>query len=374
MKFSKKRLILAISCAALLVLSVALTVAMTMCGEAGPTALEYDGVTVTEEMYLYWLAHYKAVFLDRFTGAEDTDAFWSDTLENGMTAEEYFTEVAHENIKKNIAAAWLFDYMGLRFTSEMKKDIKNGIEDMKVNLAGGDEEEFAAMLAEYGITEDTLYDIYVMDTKVTYLYDYLYGSGGALDISDEDKLTYTNENYVRIQHIYVNNNFKYVTVENELGSFTHDPETGVAYTEELTEEEKAEKNATVEAIDGAISGGEAFEEVWAEYSEDKLYENGYYLTEDSTFISEVVEAAFELEVGETARLETEYGVHYIKRYEITGTPWDDEESDEFFYDFDTVLADYIYTVQVSEIAEKVKVFTEITDKYKLREVKPNYYI
>lgn len=277
-------------------------------------------------------------------------------------------------MKKNIAAVWLFDYMGLSFTSDMKKEIKDGIEDLKTNLAGGDDDKFEAMLAEFGITEDTLYDIYVMDAKISYTYDYLYGSGNVINISDSDKLTYTKENYVKIQHIYVNNNFKYVTIENELGSLTHDPETGEAYTAELTDDEKAKKNDTIAKIDKAIADGEAFEDVWSKYSEDKYYENGYYLTENTPFISEVVDAALELDVGETVRLETKYGVHYIKRCEIEGTPWSDKANGDFFSDFDSKLADYVFNVMISETAEKVKVYSEITDKYKLRDISPNYYI
>ncbi len=375
MKFSKKKTVIAISLGVLLAILVTLIITLTMCGEKGPVAMEYEKVKITEEMYVYWLSHYKAVFMDNFKGVTDTDEFWSGKLEDGMTAEEYFTKIAEENIKKNIAAVWLFDYMKLRFTSEMKKSVKDGIEDLKMNLAEGDDEKFEALLAEFGITEDTLYDVYVMDTKISYVYDYLYGQGGGIiNITDAEKLEYTNDNYVKIQHIYVNNNFKFVTVEDEnLGTLTHDPETGEAYTEKLTEEEKAEKDKTVAAIDKAIGDGEEFEKVWEKYSEDKLYKNGYYLTEDSTFIKEVVKAAYELDEGETVRLETDYGVHYIKRYKIEGKPWDDKESKEFFYDFDKKLADHIFNALISETAENVKIHHEITDKHLLRNIKPNHY-
>ncbi len=356
--------------AAILLIAV---LALTSCAGKGTVAMEYDGVTVTENMYLYWMSHYKAIFMENFADVVDSDEFWDSTVSDGMTAEEYFTEITVENVKKNIAAVWLFDYMGLSFTSEMKKDIKDGIEDLKSTLADGDDKKFAEILAEYGIDEDTLYDVYVMDAKISYTYEYLYGSGGVISIPDSDKLEFTKDNYVRIQHIYVNNNFKYVTVENELGTLTHDPETGEAYTAELTETEKAEKNATIAAIDKAIADGDSFESVWEKYSEDKYYENGYYLKEDTAFVAEVVDAAFELDIGETVRLETKYGVHYIKRYEIDGTPWSDKASKDFFSDFDSALADYVFTVMISEAAEKVKVKDDVIDKYKLRDVTPNYY-
>lgn len=342
------------------------------CGESEPAAIEYDNVKATEAMLRYWFAHYKSVFLESYPEMSDTDEFWNSTVADGLTAEEYFTEVTVENIKKNIAAAWLFDYMGMKFTSDMKKEIETGIKDMREYFTDlGD--DFDLMLSEYGLTEDDLYDIYVIDAKVSYAYEMLYGAGGVIDIPDTDKLIYTKENYVHIEHLYINNLFRYVTVENELGTFTHDPETGEAYVEALSEEEKAEKDANIAAVKAGLEEGVSFEELWDTYSEDKLYDDGYYLTKDSTFIAEVVEAAFAMEVGEVKILETDYGFHVIKRYEIEGTPWDDDANKDFFGDFDTDLADYIFTVMLEETASSVTVNGDIVSKYSIRDVKPNSY-
>ena len=354
--------------------AVVLLLSLSSCGAKGTVAMEYEDVYITEEMYGYWLSHYKAVFMENYAEIVDSDEFWDSKLTGDMTAEEYFTEVANENIKKNIAAAWLFDYMGLSFTNTMKKEVKAGIEDMCETLFDGDEKEFDAYLSEFGMDRDDLYDVYVMDAKIGYAYDYLYGESGVMKIPDSDKLVYTQENYSHVQHIYVNNNFKYVTVESELGTLTHDPETGEAYTEELTEEEKNKKNATIAEIDKAIDAGEDFDKVWEKYSEDKLYEDGYYLQEDTNFIAEVVDAAFDMEIGEVVRIETKYGVHYVKRLAIEGKPWDDKANKDFFGSFDTDLADYIFTVMLNETASAVKVHSDITGKYALRDIEPNYYI
>lgn len=355
-------------------LAILCLLSFSACSNKGTVVMEYEDVYVNEEMYQYWLSHYKAVFMNYYAEIVDDDVFWNSTVSDGMTADEYFTQVANENIKMNIAAAWLFDYMGLSFTSAMKKEIKAGIDDICTNVFGGDEDEFDSYLAAIGMTQDDLYDVYVMDAKIEYAYEYLYGNSGVMSIPDSDKLVYTKDNYARIIHIYVNNNFKYVTVENELGTFTHDPETGEPYTEELTEDEKAEKNATIAAIDKALADGEDFADVWDEYSEDKLYSDGYYLQKDTNFITEVVDAAFELNEGESIRLETDYGVHYVMRLEIEGTPWDDKENTDFFGDFDADLADYIFTVMLGEITEKVTVDESVMSKYSIRSITPNSYI
>lgn len=361
-----KKRILSLFFAALLIL---LPFAVSSCGKKKVIAMEYDGVQVTEEMLAYWFSHYKSVYINNYDEVSDTDAFWDSVVADGMTAEEYFNEVTLENIKKNIAAAWLFGYMGMKFTGDMKKEIKNGISDTKEYFSSlGD--DFDEVLAEYGLTEDDLYDVYVMDSKISSAYNLLYGSGGAINISDSDKMIYANENYVHIEHLYINNLFKYTTVENEIGTFTHDPETGEAYTEKLSDTEKAEKDAAVASVRQGLEDGRSFEELWDEYSEDKLYSDGYYLDKDSTFIKEIVDAAFEMEFGEVRILETDYGFHVIKRYEIEGSPWDDSANDDFFEDFDTELADYVFTVMLEETVQKVTVYDDIVGKYSVRNSKP----
>lgn len=342
------------------------------CGKRGPVAMEYDDVKVTEAMLLYWLGHYKSIFLEAYPDMNDTDEFWSTVVSEGLTAEEYFTEVTLENVKKNVAAAWLFDYMGMKFTGDMRKEIKNGIKDMKEYFADiGD--DFDLMLTEYGLTEYDLYDIYEIDAKVNYAYEMLYGAGGVIDIPDVDKLIYTKENYVHIEHLYINNLFRYVTVENELGTFTHDPETGEAYVESLSEEEKAVKDTNIAAVKAGLENGVSFEELWDLYSEDKLYGDGYYLKKNSTFIKEIVDEAFTMEVGDVRILETDYGFHVIKCYEIEGTPWDDSANKDFFGEFDSELADYIFTVMLDETAKKVTVNGDVVGKYTIKDVKPNSY-
>ncbi len=363
----KKRIIAA-------ALAVITLLSFAACSDKGTVVMEYEDVYVNEAMYRYWLSHYKSVFMDYYTEMVDDDAFWNSTVSEGMTADEYFTEIAIENIKTNVAAAWLFDYMGLSFTSAMKKEIKAGIDDICSTVFGGDDEKFDSYLAAMGMTRDDLYEVYVIDAKIEYAYNYLYGEKGVMNIPDSDKLVYTKDNYAHIIHIYVNNNFKYITVENELGTLTHDPETGEPYTAELTEAEKAEKDAAIAAIDKAIKDGKDFSEVWDEYSEDKLYSDGYYLKKDTNFVAEVVEAAFELKEGEYVRLETDYGVHYVKRIPIEGKPWDDKKNADFFRDFDSELRDYVFTVMLGEITEKVTVDKSIAGRYSIRNVKPGSYI
>ncbi len=339
--------------------------ALMSCSKKEPAAFEYDGVAVSERMYGYWLSHYKYVFLHTYEGAEDTDDFWNSELSDGRRAEEVLSELADENIKRYVAGAWLFDYTGLRLTAEQKKEVRTGIDDICEMSFDGDEDAFDMYLSSLGIDKDVLYDAYIMDLKVNTLREYLYGVSGIIDVPDSDRMAYLKEKYVRIEHIYINDEYKWATDEN--GDYVTG-EDGKTVKLELTEEEAAEEKAKADAVRDGIKEGKDFRDLWELYTEDRLYPDGYYLLPDTPFIKEVVDAAFDLEIGETAELHTEYGTHFIKRYEMDGTPWDDEGSKDFFEDFEDDMRAYLFTVMLGETVEKIEENKEITDKFSLRSV------
>ena len=358
--------------AAQILLTLLLLCLSSCSGSRGPIAMQYEDTTVTEGMYLYYMSHYKSVFINNYSSVTDTAEFWASDLVEGMTAEEYFSEVIEENVKKNLAGAYLFDYMKLSFNSGMKDAVKDGIKDLCVTLCDGDYDKFDEMLAEYGLDRDILYDVYVMDAKVGYAHDYLYGDYGIIEIPDADKMIYLKENYSHIQHIYINNKYSYILDEN--GNRTYEQETGKYYTQALTDEQQSAADAKIEAVRNGLEGGGDFDALWDEYSEDKLYDDGYYLLPETPFISEIVTAAFELDIGEVTEIETEHGVHFIKRYDMEGSPWDDAGSKDFFEDFMTNLKDHSYTVMLGQTTESITVNRDIINKYKLSEVKPNRYV
>lgn len=344
---------------------------LVSCSDGGRTALEYEKVRMGERMYGYWLSHYKSVFLRTYEGASDTDEFWDSELSDGMTAEEYLNGVALENIKRYVAGSWLFDYMGLKVSSDMKDEVKKGIDEICSVHFDGDSEKFNEHLASIGIDRDILYNVYIMDVKVETVREYLYGVNGIINVPDSDRMAYLEKNYVRIEHIYVNNKYKLAVDEN--GEYIAD-ENGMGTRVELTDEEKQAAEDKIEAIRAGISTGGDFDELWEKYSEDKLYPDGYYLLPSTPFIPEVVEAAFTLEVGETRELETEYGTHFIKRLELEGTPWDDEGSEDFFTDFEDDMRAYLFSVMVGETADKVTVHEDIVGEYTIRDVPESPYV
>lgn len=340
------------------------------CSDRSPTALEYEGVRVNEKMYGYWLSHYKYVYLRSYAGASDSDAFWNSELEDGQTANEYLTSLAVKNIKRYVAGAWMFDHMGLKLTSDMKNDVKQGIDDMIDLMFDGDGDRFDAYLESLGIDRDVLYDAYIIDVKLEHVREYLYGVNGIINVPDSDRMIYLNDNYVRIEHIYINNKYKLQTDEN--GEYIAD-ENGYGIRTELTEDELAEKNRVISLVEQGIEFDIDFEELREAYSEDQLYPGGYYLLPTTPFISDVVEASLTLQIGEIKELETEYGTHFIRRMEMEGTPWDDDENKDFFEDFEDDMRAYLFTVMIDDTADKVTVYDEITGGISLRDVPESPY-
>ena len=355
-----------------LMLALAFAMPLLSCSsDRGRTVLEYEKARVGERMFGYWLAHYKNVYLHSVEGASDTDEFWDTELDDGQTAEEYITSVIVDNVKRYVACEWLFDYMNLKLTSDMKKEVRAGIDEICNELFEGDEEKFAEHLASLGIDEDILYDAYIMDVKAEYIREYLYGVSGIIQVPDSDRMAYLKDNYVHVIHIYVNDEFKFKQDENDEYVTGED---GHTVRVELTDEEKAAAAEKIAAIRKGIDDSTPFEELWAEYSEDKLYPDGYYLLPKTPFIPEVVDAAFGLEIGETVELHTEYGTHFLKRYDMTGTPWDDYGNEDFFDDFEDDMRAYLFTVMLSETTEKVKSYDDIISEFKLRDVPVSPYV
>ena len=261
--------------------------------------------------------------------------------------------------------------MGLKLSADDKKNVEDGISDICDISFGGDAEKFDTHLSSLGIDRDILYDAYIKDLKVETVREYLYGVNGVINVPDSDRMEYLKENYVRIIHIYINNKYKLAVDEN--GEYIAD-ENGMGTRVELTEEELSEKNGRIEAVRAGISAGDDFSGLWEKYSEDKLYPDGYYLLPDTPFIPEVVSAAFTLEIGEVKELETEYGTHFIMRTDMEGTPWNNDQNDDFFEDFEDDMRAYLFSAMIAETAENVNVIKDVTEAHSIRDVPVSPYV
>ncbi len=339
--------------------------------EEAPVALSFEESKITTNMYRYWLSSYKGRFLYTFSDMTDTDEFWDSVLYDDVTAEQYLNDLVLENTKRSLLCMGLFDRYGLSMPQTMLDDIDAYIDDLVTEYADGDRDAFNTVLAEYGIDLDQLRDIYIAEDKAMVLFEHLYAKGGPRTITEEGLDAYYRENYVRIRHIYVNTG--YVQLTNEAGFPQYDS-SGNALTRPLTEEELAKKQETIDKIDEALAAGKEFSEVYEEFSEDKYYVNGYYLTKDTPFISEVVTASFELEIGEWVCVKSDYGTHYIKRLQLEDNAYNESTNSDFFSNYADTVADADFYAYLTSLLDEITVNMEEISRYSVRDAAVNYSI
>ncbi|MBE6541926.1 MAG: hypothetical protein E7672_05720 [Ruminococcaceae bacterium] len=332
--------------------------------------MSYGKSSITENEFRYYLATAKGNFSRTYSDYSDSASFFDMVIDdNGTTAEDFLLNSVLFNIKMTLICNELFDKYDLKLSDEVIDTVDNYIADFINEYADGNTNVFNNALAEFGINAKMLREIYLKDERAYSLFNYLFSSNGPLKVTDSDREDYLDENYVRVRHIYVNNKYKYVY--NEDGKPVYST-SGTQQTAPLNEDELAAKNALISAIDESIAEGGDFEEIYNAFSEDKLYKNGYYFTRTTDFIDSVVSSAFELEIGEYVKIESDVGTHYIKRLEMNEKPWADESNADFFDGFDTTISNRIFSDHIGSFLDDVVINEELIDKYSLKDSPTNY--
>ena len=342
----------------------------TACSTATIPAMEYEGNTISVNMYKYWLSRYKAVFLYSYSDITDTAEFWNTVIDsNGTTYEDFLTEVVNENIKSYLVAATLCEDYGIKIDAETEKMLDEYIDELINELGEGSRSQFNQYASAYGVNSRILKDVYVTEEKLSVLYEYLYGENGKTRITDEQKDQYYHDNYYLIQHLYINDQYEYILDEN--GNYSYG-EDGYALTRELTADELAAKTAAIEAVKEGLESGETFESLYDSYSEDKFYPNGYYLTVSTQFVTEIVTSAVKMNVGDVEILETDLGFHVVKKYPLNEKAYEDTANADFFDGYEDMVGQYFYHQEISSMAEDVVVHEDAIADVRLSTVTANY--
>lgn len=336
---------------------------------AGETVMKYGDSEISENEFVYYLATYKGRFKQSYTDFSDTAEFYASEIADGVTYETYLFDIITDNVKRTLVCDALFDEMDLKLNGSIEEEIDYYIDDYITEYAGGSKNQFNAALSEYGINVSMLKKIYLRDEKATAVFNAMYGSSGTNPITDTERAEYLEDNYVRVRHIYVNDKYVYATDEDGYAMYTED---GYKQTRQLTDEELEAKNALIAAIDESLTDGDDFEAIYDAFSEDKYYENGYYLTRTTDFISDVVSSAFDLDEGEWVKIVSDYGTHYIKRLPLDESPWDDDANSDFFENYDTDVAEYLFGEYIDELLPSVETNDEIIETYSVESSPINY--
>jgi len=351
--------ILAFALCLVLVLSFATSCKKTV------VAMEYEGKTITANMYSYWLSQIKSSYV---SAANDTDAYWDTKYSNGQTYEEKMREIVDFNVKVNLICIKMFDDLGLEFTKEEKEELETSLSDLVQSF--GSKSELNATLANYNINYKMLKQIYEIELKTTKVYDTLYASEALRKIDDETLDKYYKDNYSRMDIIMIYDRIVYE--KDDKGELVFDKTTGTYKTKTLTDAESKAKNALADDILKKLEAGEDFDKLKEQYNEDpqsELFKDGYFISANdlSVYGSEIVLASQDMAVGDFKKTDDGTVICIMKKKELTEKPYTDENYKNQF----SKLLDYCeqadFNKLMEELAEDVKVTKEELDKISIRD-------
>ncbi|MHC1695931.1 MAG: peptidylprolyl isomerase [Eubacteriales bacterium] len=341
---------------AAVVLALVTSLTLGSCGTKYDIAMSHpSGLQITENMYNYWLCYYKTTILQNYGLSEDYADLWSSMSDDKTsTLGVLFGKQVTEMVKTMLASAVLLKEYGQTLSSEDKKQIDENIADSIE--AYGSKSAFNEELAKYGVNTKILKDIFTLDAQYSMLADYLYNSEtGTSKPTNDELMKYFLENFVYVKHILINTVNPQDPTEapesteapaDESGTTetgAEDTATTESATEATTAEETTqdttegttrpveviieERKALVEDLKKRIDAGESFEELMGEYTEDTgitTYPDGYVFTKGD-FQPEFEEAAYDMKPGEVRIIETTYGTHILKKYEMDSSKFEENK-------------------------------------------------
>ena len=153
------------------------------------------------------------------------------------------------------------------------------------------------------------------------------------------------------------------------------------YTKEELQEIKKEANTILSKVPaGEFDAFEIFMEQRGEDQDAQTYQNGYYLYNDPAnyaaypYLESIVEALDDMEVGEVALVESDYGYHVIMKYEVEKDAYKDEDNKDWFEGFEAGLIEDMFMELCKEHMDKVKVHEDVLGTApSMKQVGKNYY-
>lgn len=251
--------------------------------------------SISAGMYAYQLAQQKSSYLSQNSLTEG-DETWDEEYDDTLTIGEYIQSATVNSLVSSLVWRLQFDRLGLSFTEEEQKNIEENIAEMEEGSGG--KEMVKQTLDEYGISYDEFIESVYYDTqKILKVVDYYFGENGVEPVPESEILEYFTDNYTRCKHILI-------STQDANGNTLTDNDMKEAKSKAQSVYEKA-KNADEAAFDQLIE----------EYNEDEgvaSYPDGYVFT-TGEMVDAFEKAAFDMEVGETRLIQSEYGFHIIRK-------------------------------------------------------------
>lgn len=276
-------------------LSLAVSLGLGGCVTKNSYCAKTGEHSISAGMYAYQLAQQKSSYLSQnsLTEGEET---WDEEYDDTYTIGEYIQVSTLNEMVSALTWRAQFDRLELSFTEEEQKNIEDNIAEMEE--ASGGKELVRKTLKEYGISYDEFIESVYYDTqKVLKVVNYYFGKDGVEPVSESEILEYFTDNYTRCKHILIS------TVD----------ENGSTFTADAMKSAKSKAQSVYEKAKKADEA--AFDALMKEYNQDEgvaSYPNGYVFT-TGEMVDDFEKAAFDMEVGETRLIQSEYGFHIMRK-------------------------------------------------------------
>ena len=370
-KMRKKPNIIFIVAVGLLAIAVILGAALgiTIGVKNAKAVLRYEGVRLNEGAVNYLAATFKSDYIHylktelQLDTAEDSEFFWSLLAnEKGETYGDMLAERVSLEIRTTVVGAYLFDKTS-SLTKAQKDALKLSCEEVLDFKAGGDVERFNEISAPFGFD----YDDFCFATELIYkeslARNSIFGSDGqvlSLEGYEREREEFLST-YSHVKLLFINTEKGYK--KNDDGSYTE-------YA--LSESQRAERFAQIFETRKLISGlsTDTDEDVMSSIMFDALIEehpfndnhdkSGFYFSPTAEYsigfegaYPGVVVKALNMKEGEYEEVPWSEGVCFIYKYSVEPYAYVASSNSEFFDDFYSDLADYLYYKSKKELSAEI---------------------
>ncbi|MBE6531482.1 MAG: hypothetical protein E7679_05285 [Ruminococcaceae bacterium] len=422
--------------ATVLVLAV-LALCLVGCSGGGNKAMKLEGESLSVNMIQLFLSRMKGTLASSYAYGESAlaDSFWDTVVSaDGTTYNDLYTSEVIQDAKTYLAALYAFEEEGLELPKATIDEIDEEIDRMIEDDADGSKNTFNSMLKAYGVNHKMLREAYIMEAKIAMLNDHLFSS---LDNSLIEE--YYQNNYVRFKQVFIYTyDLVYYTDENgdeiyydttdskrisydenaivkkdsdgktvkdanddvvyvtEDGKIAYDKQNGKRspVLDENGYQQKREytKAELIEASDRAQlileeceeKNYTLFDRLVDDYGEDEgmvQYPNGYYMTESSEYdVKEVLQSVFEMKPGEVKRIDSDYGIHIVMKYELDEGAYDNKENADFFvnnttgkYVFEQELKNELLAKYLEKYMNMIVIDEKALEGVDIKSVGVNFY-
>ena len=361
------------------------------CAAKGQTLMKLEKEKITVNTFYLFLSRLKGYLstANAYGLSAENDGFWDTMMStDGTTYDDYYTNQILENAKLYAAALHAFRERGLKLPKETVKAIDDELKAIIDTEWEGSKTEFNKKLATYGANYDVLREAKIIEAKIEYLREDLFGTDGS-KIDAQFKEDHYRKNYRHFKQMFFYTCNFVTEIDEEGNEKVVTGSDGYAKTEPMTEKEiQLVIDRTAEAYGKAVVDGTSFLDAWKNgkvakgdaglfdallnetdangkyvYTEDpgrELYPNGIYLKADSDYdFPEVRDAVFEMSVDEIRVIRSDYGFHIVMCYENDAGAYADAANSDCFAGFasnledlllEEYLAPYLALVEIDEKA------------------------